>query len=81
MKEKRIEPHIVMSINKTNEGIEVREDVAGNVPEISSLMTTYLIILCQRLAERPITTDGKILKPREILMGIVLAQSHRLMFQ
>ena len=66
-------PHIVMSINKDNNGIEVREDIAGNIPEISALMTTYLIHLCQTFAKKPATKDGKQLKAREILMGIVLA--------
>lgn len=66
-------PHIVMSISKDPDGIEVREDIAGNIPEISALMTTYLIHLCQTFAKKPATKDGKQLKAREILMGIVLA--------
>lgn len=65
--------HIVMSITKDHDGIEVREDISGTIPEISSLMTTYLIHLCQTFSNKPTTKDGKQLKAREILMGIVLA--------
>ena len=66
-------PYIVMSISKDNGGIEIHEDISGNIPEINSLMTIYLIHLCQNFAKKPVTTDGKQLKAREILMSIVLA--------
>lgn len=35
--------HIVMSIAKTSKGIELQEDISGTLPELTSLLTLYVV--------------------------------------
>ena len=63
--------HLVVSVAKLNGGIEVREDVAGTLPELSALLTYYIIHFCQQMAKNPATEGGKKFSAKTILLGIV----------
>lgn len=70
--------HIVMSIAKTKNGIELQEDVSGTLPELTSLLTLYLVHFCQHFAKTEATTDGHKFDPKTILMGIIITAQHNI---
>lgn len=70
--------HIVMSIAKTKNGIELQEDVSGTLPELTSLLTLYLVHFCQHFAKTEATTDGHKFDPHTILMGIIITAQHNI---
>lgn len=63
--------HLVISVAKRNGGIEVREDVSGTLPELSALLTYYIIHFCQQMAKKPATEGGKKFHAKTILLGIM----------
>lgn len=63
--------HLVISVAKRNGGIEVREDVSGTLPELSALLTYYIIHFCQHMAKKPATEGGKKFSAKTILFGIM----------
>lgn len=77
MKQKSNE-HIVMSIAKTAKGIELQEDISGTLPELSSLLTLYIVHFCQNFAKKEVTMDGHKFNPKTILAGIIIAAQHNI---
>lgn len=66
--------HFVISLQSdTNGGIEMREDVAGTLPELSSLLTFYIVHFCHTMAEKNQTVDGNKFSADTILKGIITA--------
>ena len=63
--------HLIISVAKLNGGIEVREDVSGTLPELSALLTYYIIHFCQHMAKKPVTEGGKKFSAKTILLGIM----------
>lgn len=65
-------PHLVISIVKTNNGIEINEDCKGDIKELSALLICYLCAFCN--------DKGKSINinPRDILMGIALPALHQM---
>ena len=70
--------HIVMSVAKTANGIELQEDVSGTLPELTSLLTLYLVHFCQHFAKTETTTDGHKFDPKTILNVIIIAAQHNI---
>ena len=70
--------HIVMSIAKTKDGIELQEDMFGTLPELASLLTFYVVHFCRHFAKKEATTDGQKFDPKIILMSIIIAAQHRI---
>lgn len=70
--------HIVMSIAKTKNGIELNEDINGTLPELSSLLTLYLVHFCQHFSKEKHTADGRQFSARLILTGIISAAIHNI---
>ncbi len=70
--------HIVMSIAKTKDGIELQEDISGTLPELTSLLTLYIVHFCQHFSKTQATTDGHKFNPQTILMGIIVAAQHNI---
>lgn len=51
--------HFVISLQSdTDGGVEVREDVAGTLPELSSLLTFYIVHFCRTMAKKKQTIAG-----------------------
>lgn len=73
---KKSNEHIVMSIAKIKDGIELQEDLSGTLPELTSLLTLYIVHFCQHFAKTEATTDGHKFNPRTILTGIILSAQH-----
>lgn len=65
--------HIVMSVAKTANGIELQEDISGTLPEPSSLLAMYIVHFCQHLSKKEVTTDGHKINPQYILTGVIVA--------
>ena len=57
-------------------GIEINEDMAGNLPQLCALLTTYIIHFCQNMSKEEIRTDGQKLTPKKILTSLMLAMIH-----
>ena len=70
--------HIVMSVAKTANGIELQDDISGTLPQLSSLLALYLVHFCQHFAKTEATTDGHKFNPKTILMGIIIAAQHNI---
>ena len=68
--------HIVMSVAKTKDGIELQEDISGTLPELGSLLALYLVHFCQNLSKKEATMDGRKINPQYILK--VSLQPHRI---
>lgn len=70
---KNHEEHLVISIAKLEEGIDLREDVKGTLPELSSLLSLYLVHFAQMFSKKEITKDGAKIDAKTILKGILTA--------
>ena len=67
-----------MSIAKTSKGIELQEDISGTLPELTSLLTLYVVHFCQHFAKSEATVDGHKFNPKTILTGIIVAAQHNI---
>lgn len=65
--------HLIISVAKLNGGIEVREDVSGTLPELSSLLTFYIVHFCRTMAKKKQTVAGDTYDANHILRGIITA--------
>lgn len=66
--------HLVISLQSdTDGGVEVRENVKGTLPELSSLLTFYIVHFCHTMANRKQTVDGDTYDANHILRGIITA--------
>ena len=66
-------PHLVVSIEEMGDGVEIREDVCGTLPEVSALISTYIAHFAISMSKKPATAGGKIFPANIILMGIYKA--------
>lgn len=66
-------PHLVVSIEETGDGVEIREDVCGTLPEVSALISTYIAHFAIKTSKKAATEDGKKFPADFILMGIYTA--------
>ena len=70
--------HIVMSITNGESGIDIQEDVAGTIPQLSTLITMYLVHFCQHFSKVEATSDGHKFSAKTILTGIMIASMHNI---
>lgn len=66
--------HFVISLQADSDGgIEMREDVKGRLPELSSLLTFYIVHFCHTMAKEKHTPEGDTYDANYILRGIITA--------
>jgi len=70
---KNKKPHLVVSIEEMDDGVEIREDVSGTLPEMSALISTYIAHFARKMSKKTATKDGKVFPADFILVGIYTA--------
>lgn len=66
-------PHLVVSVEEMSNGLEIREDVYGTLPELSALISTYIAHFAKSMSKKSATTGDKMFPADFILMGIYTA--------
>ena len=73
MKTNSNKTHMVISLLDDGKGIEIIEDLAGTLPELTSLLTYYIVHFCHTMAKKKQTVDGDKFDAGTILIGIIIA--------
>ena len=68
MKQNSNKTHLVISLLDDGKGIEINEDLAGTLPQLTLLLTCYIVHFCQEMAKKKQTIDAD-----TILRGIIIA--------
>lgn len=76
MKQNSNKAHIVISVSDDGKGLEINEDVAGTLPQLTTLLTCYIVHFCQTMAKKEQTIDGHTFSAKHILTGIIIASIH-----
>ena len=77
---KKPNEHMVISIAKLDNAIDLREDLQGTLPELSSLLAYYIVHFCQHFSKQKVTEDGANFSAEKILKGIMIACINNIKF-
>ena len=72
--------HMVISIAKLEKSIDLREDLQGTLPELTSLLSYYIVHFCQHFSKVEATKDGANFSAETILNGIIIACVNNIKF-
>lgn len=80
MSKRNSNEHMVISIAKLDKSIDLREDLRGTLPELTSLLSYYIVHFCQHFSKQKVTEDGHNFSAETILNGIMIATAHNIKF-
>lgn len=72
MKQNSNKAHMVISISDDGKNIEIKEDLAGTLPKLTSLLTYYIVHFCHIMAEKKQTVSGDKFDAGTILRGTII---------
>lgn len=73
MKQNFNKAHMVISVSDDGKGLEINEDLLGTLPQLTSLLTCYIVHFCQEMAKKKQTNVGAKIDADTILRGIIIA--------